>query len=344
MNDVAAHAGVSQTTVSCVLNGRTGAVKIGGETRRRVLDAAQELGYRRDELALAMKSGKSRAIGLAMKTPDVDAEFKARVLDGVLEAGAELDYSIKVIHLPREEDLPKAVESCLKWRAVGLITVSLTPSILDSVRAELNRHEIMTAVIEVPQPSQWGIHLVSDEAQGVNLALHHLKALGHTRIGFLAGEASSEAAQSRTQIFREALLALGLPLREEYIVHGNWLQREANEMAASRLLHLPCPPTAILCTGDPAAVVTYNVARRLGYEIPRDLSLIGFGNYVYSTLVDPQLTTLAQPFQELGKLAVKRIMDGFDRWQNGQPWTDRPSNEILPMRLIERGSTAAPRP
>ena len=346
MKEVAERAGVSRSTASFALSGRQEGVRIPEETRRRILDVASELGYMRNELARAVVTGKSRFIGLLLRTPKRDVEFQSRIMTGVLEEAAELDYNVKVIYLPDESALSEAVHRCVEWRMAGLVTVSLSPEAIDGIRAEVMRHKIALAVVEGVHPVQWGIHVVSDCEQGIRLAVQHFQELGHHKIAHLAAAAGDTTSTWRVNAFKRAMTAQGLPVRDEYIVHGAWTLKDVTHRAAHHLLELPDPPTAMLCSGDRMGVWALNVARNRGLVVPRDLSVIGFGDYALAELSDPELTTIAQPLEAAGRRVVRRLIEQvFAQETTSAPLPVTYPMETLPVRLVVRGSTGpAPEP
>ncbi len=340
MKEVALRANVSRSSVSFALSGRQEGIRIPEETRKRILDAASELGYMPNQLARAVVTGKNSFLGLMMRTPHRDVEFQSRIMTGVLEEAAELDYNVKVIYLPDESAIGEAIQRCVEWRMAGLITVSLSPDTIDGIRAEVTRHNMAMAVVEGVHQVQWGMHVVSDCEQGIRLAIQHLRDLGHGGIAHLAARREDSTSAWRIEVFRRLMAEEGMVIHDEYIVHGDWAQREPNADAAHQLLTLPQPPTAVLCSGDNAGIVTLNVARRLGIRVPRDLSVVGFGDYSLAELCDPELTTIAQPLEAAGKRAVRRIVDQIRlRGEEGVAAPRIFPMETLPVRLVVRGST-----
>jgi len=338
MKEVAERAGVSRSTASFALSGRQEGVRIPEETRRRILDVASELGYMRNELARAVVTGKSRFIGLLLRTPKRDVEFQSRIMAGVLEEAAELDYNVKVIYLP--------VHRCVEWRMAGLVTVSLSPEAIDGIRAEVTRHKIELAVVEGVHPVQWGIHVVSDCEQGIRLAVEHFRELGHEKIAHMAAHAEDTTSAWRVEAFKRVLAAQELPLRDGHIVHADWTSKEVTRRALHQLLGLPEAPTAILCSGDRMGVVVLNEARKIGLTVPSDLSVIGFGDYALAELCDPELTTIAQPLEAAGRRVVRRLIEQvfLRESQDVAPPRVFPM-ESLPVRLVVRGSTGpGPKP
>ena len=141
----------------------------------------------------------------------------------------------------------------------------------------------------------------------------------------------------RERLFRKLCCERGIKLTPRMIEHGDWWNPIPNEAAARRLLEQESRPTGIICCGDPAAVTLLNTARSLGIVVPEQLSVVGYGDYSFSIFSDPPLTTVAQPFRELGKLAANRLLD---RIANSSHDWDELERATLPSALTVRASTA----
>ncbi len=324
LRDVAQQAGVSYTTVSYVLSRRDSPRGISETTRKRVLQVASELGYRRNELARAVVTGQKTILGFIADAHDNNAEYLARVLVGAAERASERGFLLKTLQVSSEAEVIEAVAQCGAWRVAGVVGVALRPAHQQALIAALASLQIPQAAVEDVPTGGPERTVVSDEALGMALALAHLKDRGHTRIAYLAAAEGEPVSERRIARLR---LLLG---DDSIVVHGDWWDIAKNEAAARALLTRPMRPTAILCCGDPAALVLLRAARAHGLRLPDDLSVIGHGNYVMASYADPPLTTIAQPFAALGRAAIDALLD-----------TDL-STDPIPTELIVRASTAPP--
>ena len=276
MRDVAQVAGVSSTTVSFVLSGRQ---PVGGpisqETTARVLAAARKLGYRRNALVQAVVSGHNRTIGFLSR--QISHEFAARILTGVIEEARRAGYGVHVMLLPDNSVSKQAIENCLEMRLAAIITLDMDRDALDYLHREMRPHGIPIAFLDTSFQQSWGIHITSDDEQGCHLAIEHLVELGHKRIAFIGGEIGRGMAISRDQFYRGAMNKHGLEVRHELLQHGHWSPARA-EQCAIEMLGFPHPPTAILCASDEMALGVQKGARKLGLQLPDDLSIVGFSN------------------------------------------------------------------
>jgi DNA-binding LacI/PurR family transcriptional regulator len=164
--------------------------------------------------------------------------------------------------------------------------------------------------------------------------------LGHQRIGLLSGDADSSISRSRAKIFLATLSEMGLHADPELVVLSNWGKVEVIERAAEQLLRLKPRPTAVLCAADAIAMVTLRLARRRGLLIPAQLSVVGYGNSDLALYADPALTTVAQPFGDMGRIAVQRLLAQITARRKGTPIEG--SSDMVPEKLIVRESTAPP--
>ena len=175
----------------------------------------------------------------------------------------------------------------------------------------------------------------SDNLAGAITAMEHLIALGHRRIGFLAGRPDLESAQRREQGYHDALATAGIAFDPDLVRVGGY-ELETSREPARQLLELADPPTAIFAANDLSAIQTMNVARSLGLSVPDDVSVIGFDNIPESALTDPPLTTIDQSIQTMGEEAVRLLVDLL----NGV--TDCPNQITLPTKLVVRQSCPCP--
>jgi LacI family transcriptional regulator len=339
ITDIAAKAGVSKATVSYVLNERATAVRISEDTRQRVMEAATELGYRRNELARAVTTGKSRMLGFWVM--ESQHEPVARVLAGAMKEANLHDYFIKMLGFDNEANPQRIIEQCIEWRLAGIITIHASPVALDHLHPQIERFEIPMVLVDCQGPRTGSIHITSDQIQGVRLAIEHLVSLGHRKIAYVTGRAAENELLShrRAEAYQQVMQERGL---DEHInvVYGNW-DTAHTEAETRRLLSLPqdspLRPTAIACWSDLTAMVVIRTATQMGIRVPEELSVTGFDDLAGAALYNPPLTTVSQAFEEIGSTAVRRLLNG----PNGTPVKQKQCREeVLPVRLIVRASTA----
>jgi LacI family repressor for deo operon, udp, cdd, tsx, nupC, and nupG len=147
-------------------------------------------------------------------------------------------------------------------------------------------------------------------------------------------------SRSRVQIFLNVLKEMGLPTNPKAVVYSDWRKVRIIENSAQKLLDLTPRPTALLCAADAIAMVTMRLARRQGLVLPEQLSVIGYGNSDFALYSDPALTTVAQPFGDMGRIAVQRLLAQITARRKGTPIVG--CSDLVPEKLIVRDSTAPP--
>jgi LacI family transcriptional regulator len=305
MRDIAEKAGVSRATVSLVLNGKDAAVGIAADTRRRVREVAAELGYRPNQIARAMVTKRNQV--LVYLVPDPTAEVSARIMGGVLREADAAGYFVKV--LPYSAPLnQRVIEQCVELRPTGVVSLYVYGDALALLREELTRYRIPAAVVDSSLPMEGGIRVFSDDTDGMRQIFAHLTELGHRRIAFVAGTEVSGAARLRETAYREWAATSDAPPPAAYFRRGEY--RVATIEAVTReLLALPeGRPTAIAGVDDRTALVVARVIWEAGLRVPEDVSVTGFADLFMADYGHPPLTTVAQPFEEIGRRAVRHLL------------------------------------
>jgi LacI family transcriptional regulator len=304
MQDVARTAGVSQATVSLVLNSVAG-VRVSDQTRLRVIQAADELGYRRTP-RLRADEREGSVIGLVID--DVAASpFAVPLFEGAREAAWEHQCIVSVVstrnHTPIEQ---ASIQAMLGQPVIGivyatLITRQVTPPAIDSAipMALLNCYDAAGAYASV----------IPDDIAGARALTNALLAAGHRRIGHVAGETWLDAGRDRIAGYREALEARGIPYDPALVVNlGSAVS--AGQDGAHALLDLADPPTAIFCFNDRMALGALEAARERGLRVPDELSIVGFDNDPFAAALFPGgLTTAVLPHEEMARWAVQHIFN-----------------------------------
>ena len=340
MKDIARRAGVSKTAVSFVLSQRERAGgSISAATQQRVLEAAAELGYKNNELARAMTRGRSRVLGFL--TRSIEAEHVARLVSGALGEADARGYFIKVMRPSVTGFDERLIDQCIELRLSGVIAAFLHPSPIDRYREALSRYNIPIALLDDAQAHPWGQPVLADYEQGMEQAVAHLVELGHRDIGFVGGDTKEVGTQHRLQALLKALKKHDLAAAPEHLIHSPW---EAGEMFATldaRFAALSQPPTALVCATDATALLVMRAAQNRGWQVPRDLSVVGFGDVQVSGLSNPPLTTIHHPFIEMGALVTRQLLDRVETAQANQDDTVAAlPGARVPTFLVVRESTA----
>ncbi|GHA05377.1 LacI family transcriptional regulator [Streptomyces tauricus] len=327
MADVARLAGVSSQTVSRVSNGYAG---VNEETRRQVLEAMRELGYRPNSAARALKRGEFRTIGVI--TFGLSTTGNVRTLEAIATSAAHEGYAVTLlpVAVPTQDEVRGAF-SRLGELAVDAVIVILEVHLLDAVTLSLPPH-IKVVVADSDAGDRYTV-VDTDQAGGSRDAVRYLLGLGHETVWHLAGPEESFAAQRRADAWRAELTGAGRPTPP--LVRGDW-SAESGYRAGLELAEQPdC--TAVFAANDQMALGLLRALHERGRYVPDDVSVIGFDDIPEAGSFLPPLTTVHQDFAEVGRRCVEGVLR-----QMGQD-TPEHGTTLVPTRLVVRDSAGAPR-
>ncbi|WP_078843278.1 LacI family DNA-binding transcriptional regulator [Streptomyces albus] len=335
---IAREAGVSVPTASKVLNGRA---DVAPDTRRRVTEVLERLGYVRRPRAGAPKA-RPAMVDLVVRSPD--GPGTGAVLHGVMEAArdAGLEVVVSVADGPGGPDGRRAGPGWperLAARGSAGVLFHL-PGLSPRQYAWLEGHGIPYVLIDPAlRPPPGTVQVGTDDQRGGAVATGHLLALGHRRIAVLAARPGTPRGDARLAGHRAALAAAGVTPRPEYVRHGE-SERACARRRTLALLGLPEPPTALFACSDVMALGAYEALAVRGLRVPADLSVVGFGDLPEAGWASPGLTTVRRPLSAMAAAAL-RLLAGMMRGER----PESPRTE-LSTRLVPRHSTApaAPRP
>lgn len=339
MRQVAQEAGVSYTTVSFVINGNDTARGIGAATRERVLETARRLGYRHNGLARAVSLGRSQVLAVALQT--LELEFRTRILSGILEAAEESGYFVKVVSLTDSTLSNEKIEQLAQARVAGVVAVNVDGDSLQRLRAELERYGGLVAMVDDVAPQGWGIRISSDNENGMRVAFEHLQELGHRKLALVSGPFNSALVQARHRAFNELSEQHGLAASPIIATDSHWTLNAEQNTQICELLRSPQRPTAFICMGDLLAMRVIKIAHSLGMDIPQDLSVVGYGNFAIAEVAVPSLTSVAQPFHQMGYLATTHLLQELSSDPNSPEKNASASTitKVLPTHLVSRESS-----
>lgn len=303
MKDVALHAGVSQSTVSFVLNGLED-MRISRETRKRVMDAVEELGYRARGAGRPPKSNRTGVIGL-MIDEIATSPFAAISIEGAQEEAWKNDVIVEVVMTGGDKSYE--VEVLKKWsgdNAIGVIYSSiLTRELVPPQGLARHRAVLLNCYDKNKQYSS----VVPAERRGGEVATAALLAAGHRRIAFISGEPWMEASDQRMEGYERALRAARIPVDPSLIVEGNFLPSGGRE-ATLKLMQSPTPPEAIFCANDLTAVGCYEALKELGEQVGRSVAVMGYDDQEIAQHLFPALSTVLLPHREMGQWCVEKLL------------------------------------
>ena len=328
IKDVAQAVGVSASTVSRALSGSS---LVNEETKSRILEAAQSLGYERNELARALVKGSSGAIGLVV--PDITNPFFSDIARGVSDIADRNGYGVILSNTDDRADRELSYLRLMRRKRVdGLIVCSArldTP--LDESLTSAGTTFILVSRLSIDPDVPY---VITDDRAGSRLAVEHLVDLGHRRIAFIGGPENVQSSRDRMDAYREVLNEHGIESREEWRLFAGFTQGAGREAGRQMLLHESERPTAIFAANDVTALGVLEVAEGLGLRVPEDLSVVGYDDISYASLPRIQLTTIAQPAIEMGQIAAGWLLRSLE--DEDVP----PLQRILTPRLVVRSTTA----
>ncbi|MER9693351.1 LacI family transcriptional regulator [Mesorhizobium sp. M0179] len=334
LRQVAATAGVSVATASKALNGQG---RMTAETRQRIRETAQRLGFRPNSLAQSLLRRRSFTVGLL--TNDTYGRFSLPVMSGISDALVDAGVSVFMCNVEDDPRLAQLhVEAMLDKRIDGIIASG----------KRIDRHlPVDLANLGVPviyafsQPDPDAIAFVSDDAGGARLAVEHFCRLGRRRIAHVSGPSSFAVVNERAQAFRDVLAAHGLPATQPLL--GSWSEAWGHE-AVGKLFDGPTlfnnkgeKPDAVFCGNDQIARGVIDALRERGLGVPGDVGVIGFDNWeIVAEATRPPLTSVDMNLAALGREAGLTLLSLV----GGQPAA--PGIRKLPCRLVVRQSCGRP--
>jgi DNA-binding LacI/PurR family transcriptional regulator len=305
MQDIARLSGVSQSTVSRVLNDTTTAVPIAADTRERVLEAADRLGYRPNPLARGLRGAKTMLLGIIVR--EIADPFFAPAVEAVSVRARERRHNVVLGSAHSRADDAIELHAVLETRHCDAIILlgdmHDQPRLLEDLAA--SRVPVVALWQGGPLP---GVDTVNvDNRAGVFAAVDHLAALGHRRLGFI-GESAHGDVRERRAAFVDRLTELGRPPQPDHIVPAV-TDPAAGAEAFRRLMAVPDPPTGVVTATDNVAIGVLHAAHSLGLAIPAAVSVVGFDDIPIATYTAPPLTTVHNPIIEMATLAVDVAID-----------------------------------
>jgi LacI family transcriptional regulator len=327
IEEVARLAGVSTATVSRVLS-RPEVVR--DQTREQVMTAITQLDYQPDAAARALASGRTHTVGCVI--PTLDHAIFARSTQAMQTTLAQAGYQLLVASHEYDPVTEFELVRALQQRGVDslvLVGTDHAPRLWKAL-SDWRKPTLLTWSCDPRLPS-----LGFDNEGAARLAATHLLKLGHQRIGVISGfTAHNDRARSRIDGVRKSLTQAGLSLPDSLVTEQAF-NLEGGRLGLRQLMCLKQKPTAIFCGNDLLAVGALLEAQRMGLHVPSELSICGIDNLEIAEAINPGLTTVSLPTQDLGRLAAKSMLSAI----SGEVIA---AQSLLPFELVIRGSTASP--
>lgn len=324
IREVAHAAGVSVATVSRAL---ASPEKVSPSSLKKVKDAIDAVGYRPNLLARNFRAARSYAI--VVLVPDITNPYFSQVIRAIEDRAQQKGYAVLLGDTressKREQEYVNRVETRLADGVIQLRPQSMSAS-------EQNIPWVNACgCVGTPGPS-----VRVDNIAATRTIVDHLLALGHRRIGIISGLKDNPHTIDRLEGYKQSLKQAGIEFQVDLVAEGDFTMW-SGQNAAKRFFELRERPTAICCMNDEMAIGAIQTLKAQGMNVPDDISVTGFDDISYAKYWDPGLTTIAQPAEDIGRIALDTLL----RIIEGENLTDQ--EIVLPTEFVLRHSTASPK-
>jgi len=332
IKDIARAANVSHPTVSRALSHSP---LVRGETADRIRLIATSLGYRPSAIARSLATKKTKTIGVVVTT--IADPFIADVVSGIEETANDHSYSVFLANSNANPDREvKVVHSFHERRVDGIIvTASRVGTLYVPLLSQLKVPIVLINNQHPDAPDEFIYSVMIDNLKASTQVMKYLIGLGHRRIAYIGDQAGFQSDTERFTGYRQSLAFANYPFLPELVVHGDG-KPEGGRQAMEKLLALPIPPTAVFCYNDMSALGALRALYGHGIRVPDDISLVGFDDLAIASYTSPLLTTVGQPKQQMGRMAMETMLKLISG-------VDTKANIKVEGELIIRESTAPPK-
>jgi DNA-binding LacI/PurR family transcriptional regulator len=326
--DIAKRAKVAPSTVSRALQDHP---RISAKTKQRIQELAKEMEFVPNTVAKSLSANQTWTIGMVLAT--ISDPFMGRVVEGVEHVAIEAGFNVFLSTSQNDYQRELAIIEVFQQRRVDGIIV-IASHLIDHYSRYFDRSKVPIVVINEQEPGET-IHFVTvDDIHGSRLAVEHLVALGHRRIGYVGVTNRPRSNQHRFQGYQLALDAHGIVYDPALVFDTDAIEDHVKRGEASVASLIAAGATAIFCFNDSIALGVLASCYSRSLVVPNDLSVVGFDDIDTAAYAIPPLTTIRQPRFELGRLAMRMLLDILDGQQ--------PENKILYGELVIRGTTGQP--
>ena len=329
IKDIARQLGISPSTVSRALKDHP---DISQETKKAVNDLARKLNYQPDLVALSLKKGQSRIIGVIV--PEIVHYFFSTVISGIEDVANESGYRVMICQSNETfEREVENVEALLYSRVDGiLVSISKKTVKLDHLKKVMDQHVPMVMFDRIADNLETDKVYVDDE-HAAYTAVRHLIVNGYRNIIHYAAPQHLEIGRLRKEGYIRALKQFQIPVRDEFIIKCDTME-EAQKMTEETMKLTP-RPDAFFCVNDMTAAGVMKMLKRLNYKIPDDVAIVGFTNGEISNLPTPAITSVEQHGFDIGREAARLLIDRLIHSGKEIP----PRKKIIKTTLVVKGST-----
>jgi LacI family transcriptional regulator len=333
LKDIAKQLGITVATVSRALKNYP---DISPQTKEAVLDLAKKLNYRPNPIALNLRKNRSNIIGVIV--PELVHHFFSTVISGIMEAADEAGYTVMLFQ--SNESFEKEVKEA------GVLLASRVDGLLISLANETKSFEHLEEFIEYNIPvvlfdkitdNLAVSKVIVDDFEGAFHAVEHLIQQGCRRIAHIRGPLGPSNSHLRFNGYVAALEKYQIPFAEELVFQCEKVTHEEGIEFVKQMLAMPQKPDGIFAVADQVAIGAATALKNNGIKIPDEMAVVGFSDWLMTSIVEPPISTVAQPGFEMGRTAVKRLLEEIDLVSKDQ--VINPHTEILKTTLLVRQSS-----
>jgi LacI family transcriptional regulator, galactose operon repressor len=332
IREVAKAAGASVSTISAVLNNSD---YVSADMRRRIEGAIKTLQYTPNDLARGLRLQKTHSIAIIV--PDLSNNFYIELVRGAKDYSASASFTV-LIGDSREnwEEERDYLDSFHRRRVDGVVRVPAINAVAGKARTVLGNLPVVYADRHPPDGDSYVGRVEVDNTRAAESATRYLLSLGHRDLGIITGDASSGTSVDRMRGFMSAIRAAKIR-PDQSMVHTGHNDMESGHFHAMQLLTRARRPTAIFCTNNMMALGALAAIQEIGLACPEEISLLGFDDFYWATLLRPRLTVVRQPAREIGMIAARILIDHIERRAS------IPTPALLQTQLIVRDSCCPPK-
>jgi DNA-binding LacI/PurR family transcriptional regulator len=332
IRDVAKAAGASVSTISAALNNSD---YVSADMRSRIENAIKELKYRPNDLARGLRLQKTHSIAIVV--PDLSNNFYIELVRGAKDYSASASYTV-LIGDSRDswEEERNYLDSFHRRRVDGIVRVPAIDALKGKGKTDLGNLPVVYADRYPLTKDSYVGRVGIDNRRAADSATRYLLSLGHRKMGIITGDPSSGTSVDRLEGFLQALRSAGIR-PDRSMIHSGHNDMESGHVHTMQLLTRADRPTAIFCTNNMMALGALAAIQEIGLVCPEEISLLGFDDFYWATLLRPRLTVVRQPARELGMIAARMLIDHLE----GRPSVPTPT--LLATQLMVRDSCSPPK-
>jgi len=332
IRDVAKAAGASVSTISAALNNSD---YVSADMRSRIENAIKELKYRPNDLARGLRLQKTHSIAIVV--PDLSNNFYIELVRGAKDYSASANYTV-LIGDSRDswEEERNYLDSFHRRRVDGVVRVPAIDALKGKGKTDLGNLPVVYADRYPLTKDRYVGRVGIDNRRAADSATRYLLSLGHRKMGIITGDPSSGTSVDRLEGFLQALRSAGIR-PDRSMIHSGHNDMESGHVHTMQLLTRADRPTAIFCTNNMMALGALAAIQEIGLVCPEEISLLGFDDFYWATLLRPRLTVVRQPAREVGMIAARMLIDHLE----GRPGVPTPT--LLATQLMVRDSCSPPK-